>query len=698
MYGDWETGAFHTQRLRTKDPLYGGMFGYTGLQYCNSGDWPWQCGIKEGYHRRPGYNGYALMRRTAQAWLTGGSVYPAEITETDSHNMIVKVTGIVMDYKPRLQVVAVNFDSKAHQLGVRLPVAAEDAVRSVLLDEGCASWMDRKELSFRPDNGWLELASTVEPGGVEQYILYVPDKHAYAGLRVPATPEPTAPGDGISLAAQDVGLAWAAVSNAASYAVQISDQPHFREGSVLFEQSELQVNSLQAANSFAGKLRDENVYFWRVRAIGENGGSSAWSTARRFAVNWDRYQQFYAAYQDHHKRFFLKGGQADDILAEGRRMLHKYELQGLDNALQKDGVSYSAAPLSYSKYTVAASWAVDGNWLSKWSTGLYVPAEKAFVGGADFPVRWAASFEEPTTLGHLKIYWGDAKGVDVDMKALLDGRWQTVAACRGNTASVTILQPAAPLETESFRLDVLAGDKPRSVDIREIRLFPDQWEADKDLYADARVTTGIPEEDAERNGAATQVSESTSVGQVPADQIELLAVENGRMKCSFDEAGAFRVADGYRGELRSSRLISAPVKEGNASLEVRFDIMKDAPVGGIQVQVRFPPVNLENATIRWWQKSLTSKLHDTLSILDGEGNRCELWQVTRPADADWVEYVFESGAPNQARSWQHVLPSSERMQGDITQATMVQITVNGTTSTETIQTILDGLVIETGDY
>jgi hypothetical protein len=52
LYGQWIPGAGHTQRLRTIDPLYGDMFGWTGDEHCNAGDYISMPGIKDPHHHR----------------------------------------------------------------------------------------------------------------------------------------------------------------------------------------------------------------------------------------------------------------------------------------------------------------------------------------------------------------------------------------------------------------------------------------------------------------------------------------------------------------------------------------------------------------------------------------------------------------------------------------------------------------------
>ena len=52
-YGEWVDGAGDTKRLRTVDPLYGDLFGWTGQEYCNFGDYISMVGIKEPHHRMP---------------------------------------------------------------------------------------------------------------------------------------------------------------------------------------------------------------------------------------------------------------------------------------------------------------------------------------------------------------------------------------------------------------------------------------------------------------------------------------------------------------------------------------------------------------------------------------------------------------------------------------------------------------------
>ena len=80
-YGRWVKGAAGTHRLRTEDPLYGDLFGYTGFEQATTGDYIWLCGIKERHHRRPGADAWNLVRRTCYAFVTAGPAYPAVIND-----------------------------------------------------------------------------------------------------------------------------------------------------------------------------------------------------------------------------------------------------------------------------------------------------------------------------------------------------------------------------------------------------------------------------------------------------------------------------------------------------------------------------------------------------------------------------------------------------------------------------------------
>ena len=65
QYGEWIDGAGGTKRLRTVDPLYGDMFGWTGQEYCNFGDYISMVGLKEPHHRMQPNDAFGLVRRTA---------------------------------------------------------------------------------------------------------------------------------------------------------------------------------------------------------------------------------------------------------------------------------------------------------------------------------------------------------------------------------------------------------------------------------------------------------------------------------------------------------------------------------------------------------------------------------------------------------------------------------------------------------
>jgi len=90
LYGEWVECVGHTKRLRTVDPLYGDMFGWTGNEHCNMGDYITMVGIKDHHHRLRPHDAYGLVRRVCYAFLTTGTVLPARVNPGHYDGLFVR--------------------------------------------------------------------------------------------------------------------------------------------------------------------------------------------------------------------------------------------------------------------------------------------------------------------------------------------------------------------------------------------------------------------------------------------------------------------------------------------------------------------------------------------------------------------------------------------------------------------------------
>ena len=175
VFGRWVNGAFHTQRLATEDPLYGDMFGWTGFEYANRGDYILQAGVKEARHRKAPYDVYQLIRREACAFMTSAAVYPCELLDADCEHLIVKSLIGLEDGRRFIGLYAVNFDNKSHTLHVSLPIAGSGVAKARIFDAQAHDWV------------WGQQAELPIKDGAIRYRTEVPRAIGLASFRRSAT-------------------------------------------------------------------------------------------------------------------------------------------------------------------------------------------------------------------------------------------------------------------------------------------------------------------------------------------------------------------------------------------------------------------------------------------------------------------------------------------------------------------------------
>jgi hypothetical protein len=99
---------------------------------------------------------------------------------------------------------------------------------------------------------------------------------------VPKTPVPTGPAAGASVG-ELPAFAWSAVAGAEEYEFQIAADSGFNSPVLGSGKDDFRTKNLRATLQ---QTIPNGTYWWRVRAIGRNGGASAWSRGRSFAKRW----------------------------------------------------------------------------------------------------------------------------------------------------------------------------------------------------------------------------------------------------------------------------------------------------------------------------------------------------------------------------------------------------------------------------
>jgi len=432
-YGNWVDGAAHTHRLRTRDPLYGDMFGYTGFEYGNSGDYIWLSGIKERYHRREPHNAQNLVRRTCYAFVTKGEVFPAIVNDPDTNQLVVKSLVVKQDWKDIIGLYAVNFDDKPHTLDVSLPVGWSETVTAQVFNDQAADWSDAREEKMTPQAGTIRYKVTVPPRSPWLVFIYPPTGKTYQIFGGPPAPQPIGPWGNQNVTDKEAVLKWKpSPTGKLTYEVQLAREMLFRRADDLKEisvtKSELRIEAIPP----------NQRYHWRVRAIDANGKSSGWSRPQSF---W-----YQAATPG-----TAPTGDAPPLEITVPRAEPQAGLKPFTDA---GNLAHTGQPFAHGNYWEGAGEAVDGFAASQWvSWGADYEGRKPVI-----PAWWAVRFDNEQSISEARVLWGTGTiGKDFDIQTW-DGKvWQTAKAVRGNAEAQSIVKLDAPIRTRAVRIWISAA-------------------------------------------------------------------------------------------------------------------------------------------------------------------------------------------------------------------------------------------------
>lgn len=444
-YGDWVSGAGHTQRLKTRDPLYGDLFGYTGFEQATTGDYIWLCGIKERNHRKPGANAWNLVRRTCYAFVTKAPIYPSTVNDEDTNNLFVKTLLIKQGGRPIIAIYAVNFDTKPHVLDLSLPPASAWSLPALVFDENAVDWVDGKALILTPKQQ-ENVKATIPAGAPWAMFIYPVSNQSTHALAAVTTPQPSTPwGD------QDVGdaqpmLTWRLSSNAGDlssgpvkYEAQLATEKLFRAQDVIATLSNLSENRVKLTE----RLQNNHRYHWRVRAITSDGHSSDWSSP----------QSFWYRSETPRPNPPTPEAPAESIIVP------KPDKPAVDVSSFADAgnLAREATTFSHPNYWEGAAEAVDGNAASSW-----IPDNLQGEEGrtSAFPAWWAARFDKEMPVKSVEILWTPDKPAKDFAVQTWDGKtWQERKAVTGNKDAKSSITFDQPVNTRAVRIRLIAPDK-----------------------------------------------------------------------------------------------------------------------------------------------------------------------------------------------------------------------------------------------
>jgi predicted phage tail protein len=166
-----------------------------------------------------------------------------------------------------------TWSALAGATGYRLLVCQDEGMTDCVIDKTLGPVTKYiSPIVFSPEVYYWQISVV---GGVFNGQTTLPIKFSVSPI-IPASPRPSYPANGASLSTSTPGLSWTSVSTALSYEIQINQASTFTADGLELTTGDGTIVSTSLAD---GK------YYWRVRAIDENGAFSKWSSISVFTVD-----------------------------------------------------------------------------------------------------------------------------------------------------------------------------------------------------------------------------------------------------------------------------------------------------------------------------------------------------------------------------------------------------------------------------
>jgi len=434
QYGEWVNGAGGTTRLRTVDPLYGDLFGWTGQEYCNFGDYISMVGIKEPHHRRPPNDAFGLVRRTCYAFLTTGPVVPATLNRGSSDQLFVKALMQTFDYQQYIGLYAANFTDKPQALDVTLPLAIPTLTAARVYTDRAWDWQASARLQFVPAGSDFRYRTTVPALGAWLVLIPATPEMLAATYNLPAVPAPVAPAVDASITDNPLTFQWTGIGK---FQIEVAKEALFRP------QDRVKLADVAGTSyTLDAPLAENWRYFWRVCTVDAQGRCSLWSAPRPFVYRWPEYA------------VMAFPPQGPTPPAAVQRPDDPGNLAWLGEIWGTGGSMNSPTR------------AIDGQEFSYWSQG----AEEAKDGK---PAEWCVIWPQPVTLRAVKIQWHeDLPPLEYALQVSDDGKtWTNLLTQTADIPPTTDLTLPQPATARYFRIHITrmknaGGD----IGIREVML------------------------------------------------------------------------------------------------------------------------------------------------------------------------------------------------------------------------------------
>lgn len=461
QYGEWVEGAAHSKRFRTRDPLYGDLFGWTGFEYCNKGDYIWQTGIKEAHHRRPPYDAYQLVRRTMYAFVTTGRVFPARLNDPDGKELIVKSLVTRFDGHDLLGLYAVNLDTEPHRLDVSLPLDGPvDEVSLLVFDDRAWDWTVGKRVTVPLKEGVLRYVQEIPPNACWSVFIEPPEGHTYASLDVLPAPQCVSPVEEDHVPSEAPTLEWRGPEGGPySYVVELA-----REGRFAEEDRLTLIKGIEGTRYMVDHpLPEQSRVWWRVRAVdSKSGRSSQWSEPAVFAYAWPEYAEWVATWKTPKK----------DVKEPAPPPAWK-TLFNQGGFASPDNLADHGHVMGERNFWLAPARAADQNGVSYWTNTGPPMTEVGWQREAGLPAWWGVRFWKTETFDRVAILWQEERlGTDFVLQAWDGSAWRDLARAEANADTLCSFRLKEPVTTDLFRIWITgAVREDGEVGIREVGIW-----------------------------------------------------------------------------------------------------------------------------------------------------------------------------------------------------------------------------------
>jgi hypothetical protein len=441
-YGEWIDGAGGTKRLRTVDPLYGDMFGWTGAEHCNFGDYISMVGIKEPHHRLPGFDAFGLVRRACYAFMTGGPIVPLALNRGSSDQLFVKALVQTFDYRRYIGIYAANFTDKAQALDVTLPVAFPQGAQALVFDDRAWDWKRSARPLPVPAGDDFRYRTSVPALGAWLVLIPVAADTIAAAYGLPAPPVQLSPMPDGAIAEGPVTFGWKPAKGQARFQVEVAREALFRP-----QDRVALVDVTGASCTLDAPLSEKWRYFWRVCAVDAQGRRGPWSAPRAFVYRWPEYSQAFPPRGDAEPP-------APPVISDAPA--------GPENLAWQGEIWGTGGHMN------SPTRAIDGQDFSFWTNGVN-------EGSSDhkLPAEWCVIWSRPTTLRSVNIDWyQEMTPLEFTLQISDDGEnWTELFKQAENIGAITELILPTPADARYFRILIpRVKNENGGVGIREVNL------------------------------------------------------------------------------------------------------------------------------------------------------------------------------------------------------------------------------------